>query len=383
MQKKRQSLQCEVLTLQRDNHGIGGGKTVYRQDSKRRRTINEQEVVRIAYLIELSFQKILTFRLVHELDARAPRWRDEEALGGQEDVGFANRGVLLNLGCPYRGRREDPAVLDGVALPPELPRAGCTFCERPAPARIAVEARVDLALAQAGALAEQRPEIRRLQLVDEALLGYIDRLAAAITASDLPPRDWLFTARPDWWLERRERVEAALTAFAGTGHRLALFCLGVESLSAHELARYNKGYTPRVALSALALVDTLAERHAAFAVEPSFGFVLWNPWTTLDDLAANVKRLRAVDFTRYRQGVLHSRLRLYPEIPLYWKARADGLLSEGAYRDGGLDWGYGDLDWRFADPAVGRVYRQMTASRLAGDDLDGLARLVLKEIHRS
>ena len=104
-----------------------------------------------------------------------------------------------------------------------------------------------------------------------------------------------------------------------------------------------------------------------------------NPWTRLEDLLINWKRMRAVDFTRFREGVLHSRLRLYPEVPLYHRAKAEGLLL-GDARRGGIDYGYGDADYRFVDPSVQRVHDQIASRSLGGDDLEALGGLCREEL---
>jgi hypothetical protein len=104
---------------------------------------------------------------------------------------------------------------------------------------------------------------------------------------------------------------------------------------------------------------------------------LFTPWTRLRDLAANARALRATRFARFREGVIHSRLRLYPEIPLFHRARAEGLLV-APQRSVGPDFGYGDAEWRFKDPAVAAVYAAVQAEGLGGDDLDAFARLVAK-----
>jgi hypothetical protein len=211
----------------------------------------------------------------------------------------------------------------------------------------------------------------------------VDRFAIALARADLPPLDWLVSGRPDLFLKHVARLETALARLPA-GHRLVLFCLGVESFSARELSLYNKGFGPDTNLRALNALEELRARHPALGVEPSFGFILWNPWTRLPDLVANLKALRATRFTRYRQGVLHTRLRLYPEVPLYWRARADGLLGGDADRGEAAapDFGYGDAPWRFADPRVARLHQAMLEAHLGGDDVDSLARLLVEATSR-
>ena len=322
------------------------------------------------------------FVVAQELRARRPLWEDEERIGGAGELVEAARwesgSVLVDLGCPYRRRQREPAALAGVSLPTGCPRSGCSFCERPRAEAIPVKGRIGLALAQLRHLAEARPALQRVQIVDESFLGYVDRFARALVAEGLPGRDLLFSARPDMLLRQRERLERAL-AILGASHRLVLFCLGVENFSARELALFNKGFSPQQAIEALGLVEALRGAQPGFVIEPSFGFILMNPWTRLEDLLINWKRMRAVDFTRFREGVLHSRLRLYPEVPLYHRAKAEGLLL-GDARRGGIDYGYGDADYRFVDPSVQRVHDQIASRSLGGDDLEALGGLCREEL---
>ena len=322
------------------------------------------------------------FVVAQELRARLPLWEGEEHIGTPEALAVASRwataSVLVDLGCPYRHQQRDPEALHGVTLPTACPRSGCSFCERPRAERIPVPARITLAMAQLRHLASARPELQRVQIVDESFLGYVDRFAEALVAEDLPGRDLLLSARPDWFLQQRPRLERALTRLKGR-HRLVLFCLGVENFSHRELALFNKGFSPQQGIDALSAVESLRHQHPGFTIEPTFGFVLMNPWTRLEDLLINWKRMRDVDFTRFREGALHSRLRLYEEIPLYHRARAEGLLLDET-RHSGIDYGYGDADYRFVDPSVQRIHDQIASRGLAGDDLEALGVMCREEV---
>jgi len=313
------------------------------------------------------------FDVRHEL-ARRPLWTDEHRLGGPEEEPWLSRGILADLGCPYRNRPCASPLLQGVPLPTDVPSGGCAFCERPPAQRLPTSLRIERLVAQARHLAHERPDVTRLQVLDELFVAYVDRFARALMETDVPPRDLLVAARPDWLLTHLDRVEAAAATLAGR-HRLVLFSVGIESFSDAELTRFGKGFDARLNLDVLQRLDQALARHQDLVVEPAFGFILFTPWTRLRDLAANAKALRATRFARFREGVIHSRLRLYPEIPLYHRARAEGLLLR-TERTVGPDFGYGDALWRFKDPAVADVYDAVQREGLGGDDVDGFARLV-------
>lgn len=315
------------------------------------------------------------FDVRHEL-ARRPLWTDEHRLGGPAGEPWLSRGVVADLGCPYRRKPCASPLLQGLTLPADVPSGGCAFCERPPAQRLPTSLRLELLVTQARHLARERPDVARLQIIDELFVAYADRFARDLLETDVPPRDLLVAARPDWLSTHLDRVEAAAALLAGR-HRLVLFSVGIESFADAELTRFGKGFDARVNLDLLARLDQALARHENLVVEPAFGFILFTPWTRLRDLAANAKALRATRFARFREGVVHSRLRLYPEIPLYHRARAEGLLLS-AERTAGPDFGYGDAEWRFKDPAVAAVYEAVQREGLAGDDVDGFARLVAR-----
>jgi hypothetical protein len=315
----------------------------------------------------------------HELAHRRPLWSGEERLGGPAHEPWLSRGLLADLGCPYRNRPCASPLLQGLALPVDVPAGGCAFCERPPAGRLPTSLRVDLLVQQARHLAKERPEVTRLQVLDELFVAYADRFARALLEADLPPRDVLVAARPDWLLTHFDRVERAAALLHGR-HRLVLFSVGIESFSDPELARFGKGFDAKTNVAVLERLDLGLARSPALAVEPAFGFILFTPWSSLGDLARNARGLRATRFSRFREGVVHSRLRLYPEIPLFHRARAERLLTS-VERTTGPDFGYGDAEWRFRDPRAAAVYQAVQHERLGGDDVEAFARVVARAAH--
>ena len=70
----------EVLAVERNEHGVGGDERVEREESERRRRVDEDEVEAIAQRLEQIAQAALAIRQVDELDFRA----GEIAIGGNE-----------------------------------------------------------------------------------------------------------------------------------------------------------------------------------------------------------------------------------------------------------------------------------------------------------
>ena len=114
-------------------------------------------------------------------------------------------------------------------------------------------------------------------------------------------------------------------------------------------------------------------------LSPSQGFILFGPWTTLEDLEANAAALSMLDFRKLRGGLLGSKLRLNPDAALVAKADADGLLLTTHTRgdeDNATQTGYqAELPYRFADPETARVWALLNGPQRIPDHGDDVARL--------
>ena len=87
-------------------------------------------------------------------------------------------------------------------------------------------------------------------------------------------------------------------------------------------------------------------------------------WRSLDliceDLEENARVAEQVRFHRFRSHYLLTRLRLYPYVPLFHKARADGLMIDAydrAQRSSSRRVGYSpEYPWRAKEAAVDLVF---------------------------
>jgi hypothetical protein len=291
-------------------------------------------------------------------------------------------------GCPHRADpRANPAYA-GVALPADVAR-GCAFCtsggdpERRAPEEVLASVLEQLRVLRAGA-----PEVRRLVLRDQRPFGWLEPLVARAAAEGLGPFTLLLQSRADWFLRSGPAFAAALRAAEGTGIRLAPFLVGIESFSQPELDRFNKG------VEVATLVAFLRELRAWKAAHPealdlsqgAYGFILFTPWTTLDDLEENLRWIRATRFDELRRHFLLSRLRLYPRTALHHLAARDGLLAAGegpAADDPSARYGYlPSPPWRFRDPRVARIAAlapELVGGR-AGEDEPALLEALLAAV---
>ena len=82
---------------------------------------------------------------------------------------------------------------------------------------------------------------------------------------------------------------------------------------------------------AIAAMRDLARQHPeAFSYNRARGhsLILWNPWTTPEDLAASAAVLREQGLAEMFHEPARNRLRLYEDLPIYYAARRDGALRD-------------------------------------------------------
>lgn len=270
--------------------------------------------------------------------------------------------VLSNIGCAYRNTPNRTGIFDGVSLPRDISTAGCTFCDAAPYERMTEAEAIDLIVKQVEAVLRDRPEVREIALKDDYAVRFLGSLGDALSAFDLGDREILLSARADYLLEFREQIEEALSGRFPTP--LGFYLLGFENFSQPELDRFNKGIGTAQIERVLVLMREWTERFPGrFRLSPTGGFILFTPWTTLEDLRANANVIRQHGFERYRGRALLSQLRLYPNLPLYWLAKHDGLLASDFDHPEMSDArrrGYeADVAWRFRDERVASVHKAL------------------------
>ncbi|MBL8620521.1 MAG: hypothetical protein JNK64_04430 [Myxococcales bacterium] len=293
------------------------------------------------------------------------------AIGAAPAIG--RRTVFGNAGCPYAADPRALPLYRDLAWPAdvEVAERGCAFCSLGGDYERRADAEVIASLvAQAAHVARHAPATRELVLDDQHALRYLAELVTAAAAAGVPPLRWLFAARSDTFIRERPRVEAAIAAAEATGATIELYLTGFEAWSDAELARYNKGVTVAEQLAAVAAMRSLAAHHPrafAFAEARGHSLILWNPWTTPRDLADSIEVIRAHRLTALFTELGRNRLRLYPDLPIYYAAARDGALLD-AWPDGddgaGRGKGYhAERPWRFLDARTALAWRLATGLR--------------------
>ncbi|HAN32404.1 MAG TPA: hypothetical protein DCQ06_12485 [Myxococcales bacterium] len=265
-----------------------------------------------------------------------------------------------NDGCPFSKPVANNPAFDQVELSgDDVTTAGCSFCfmggdYRALPVRQTVGVHLDQIDQWQGLL----PRLDEVVLRDQHAIGYLPLLLKGAVERGLEPFGILIPGRGDAILRYTETLRKAVDIARDTGFWFTLYLIGFESFSAPQLERFNKGVTPKQygeALSALWDLHYEAPETFRLTAYGASSFILWDPWTTVDDLQDTVDFIQHHAVRRLSRGFAHTRLRLYPNLPLFHRARRDGLLLEGsgAVDRGAAHTGYAaEAPWLTADGRV-------------------------------
>lgn len=268
-----------------------------------------------------------------------------------------------NKGCPFAEPvRSNPQFADVDLDEPGVTLAGCAFCfmggdYKALPRRETVAIHLD----QIAWYQRELTQLDEVVLRDQHAIRYVPELLRGAIERGLRPFGVLVPGRGDAILRYGDAMQQAAEIAAGTGFWFTIYLVGFESFSQPQLDLYNKGVTVAQYAEALrqmrALHREFPDAFGLYAAGAS-SFILWNPWTTLDDLRANVDFCRDNAVWRLARGLTTTRLRLYPNLPLFHKARADGLLDKDTLtpdRGAGFTGYSAEASWRYADAKVAIV----------------------------
>lgn len=260
-----------------------------------------------------------------------------------------------NAGCPYQADARENPLYAGIELPDGVGR-GCAFCTtgNHYAGRSHTDA-IEHVLEQLRYVRAHGPDIDVIVLRDQNPFGYLTEVLQACAREGVGDFTLLLQTRADWLLAGGRRFGLALEAAARANITVTPFLVGIESFSQAELDRFNKGVTVETNRELLARLRAWTEEYTAFDLSrASFGFILFSPWTTMDDLERNCEGIAATRLDELRGKLLCSRVRLYPDTALYYLARRDGLLldaDDGTAAAGRYGY-FPDAPWRFADDRV-------------------------------
>lgn len=287
--------------------------------------------------------------------------------------------LLVGPACTYRAALSRNSYFQG--LPPEvLPvEQGCSFC-RCIDIRLFLPHAdvVSLTVSQLkAALQTLNPELQdRLFMVrGTQLLPRIDQFAEQLLDSEFRGCSFLISSRIDELQRASAALERALPMLERAGCSLHFWNMGLENLSPEENLRLNKGLSPEAIRTGVALIRRLAADHPLTFRFDGFGFILYTPWTRLEDLRINLQAFTDLELD-HPTFFLGTALQLLPEVALTELARKDGLLAE-AFEDRPTDSGClvahdeAEVAWRFRDPRVATLYfisRRLSSSAVIPED---------------
>ena len=257
--------------------------------------------------------------------------RPDLVLPAEHGCTFCQGGRVLNVDAA--SRRVDPASGSPVkrrdAASTARRRQGRT--RPPREKMAALLHRVERTLR---AVAATHPPVSgrlRYRVLGDIPAAHLAGLTRAILESGAPPGRFLLDGRADELDRSADELARAVVALEPAGHRLEVCLVGLESLSAAQLDRYNKGYGPEVNLRCVRLLRRLEAEHPeafGFSEHRGLSTILMDPWASLGDLALNLELVGRLGLEPLCGKLLTSRLRLYPDLPLAAAARAEGLLLE-------------------------------------------------------
>ncbi|MCM2303924.1 MAG: hypothetical protein NDJ72_04430, partial [Elusimicrobia bacterium] len=216
--------------------------------------------------------------------------------------------ILSGALCAYRRTLEGNPHFEGVDLG-AAEHAGCSFCTCATlppvtaprtPIFPLIETQLRRIRATAGGAGRNKG---RYEFFDIRAFWKFDELFRLVLRLRLPPSIFLFNPRIDDVLRRRERIESVLPALAKAGHEVRMLSMGVENFSERENERFNKRISLEQVDEFLALAKKWGRDFPGVfrpfkagnpAVE--LGFILFTPWTTLEDLRVNLEAAAARGF---------------------------------------------------------------------------------------
>jgi hypothetical protein len=287
--------------------------------------------------------------------------------GRRPDANHHLLSLVPEFGCPYQAdalaigefaglARDEPpgALLPHLDLSPRAVAAlrpflanngGCSFCvfrfQDFAP--LEVEATVDLLMVQLRHLAAVTGA-RDFSLQTENPFRFLRRFLERVAAEKLPLERLALRTMATVLLAKEAEFRRALALARAQGIQIVLQQVGFENFDQRHLDLYNKGITVAENLRAARLLSALqADYGETIAPFSGHGLILFDPWTTVEDLARNVAAIeREAPFLLAAVG-LNSKLVFYdPFNPIFRKARNEGLVFPSP-----RDYGW---DFTFADP---------------------------------
>jgi hypothetical protein len=188
--------------------------------------------------------------------------------------------------------------------------------------------------------------------------SYYDALAVAFRTTKGDPAWYGITlsmqCRPDVIAKRAQEIEALAADAVKCGTRVRIGVAGFENFSPREILVLNRGADPEFLDAAAAILNRWSKDEPPGLVAKGFtpSFILFTPWTRVEDLEINLEFIVRHGF--WQANI--ERLRIGPGTPAFAKASHDGLILDGPVRPAAHPNGYtSEREFRFVDAKVEAV----------------------------
>ena len=276
--------------------------------------------------------------------------------------------VLGGRPCGYHQAIARNPLYEGVDLTDVRRSHGCSFCNWSFPDVSGPQAdALDLARQQLQAAERSPRNVGHFDLYDSRILAHIDAFADLVIELGLPPAMFYIHPRIDEVIGARKKLDRALLRLQATGHRLFLHRVGVENLSPAENARFNKHIDLDRVVTFLEQIDGYHRDFPdTFFCQKTLGYILYTPWTTLDDLQTSLDACEALAFQGSSEW-LCSTLEMDEGAAITRLAEKQGGLLVDAYDDPAFLYMTSSefnfrrwlRPWRFADERVALFFRMI------------------------
>ena len=132
--------------------------------------------------------------------------------------------------------------------------------------------------------------------------------------------------------------------------------IGIESFNTEDLEIYNKSTTVEVSKNAIELINLLPSTRNDYLLDFEYGFILFNPYTTFEELKNNLNELLKANII-LTPNIISSRLICNCIEPITRKIYEDGLLETSLDCSNLTQRTAFDIKYRFQDKRVERIYQ--------------------------
>ncbi len=281
--------------------------------------------------------------------------------------------ILAGPRCAYRRALSDNPAYVGIDT--DGCHDGCSFCGMDwTPYK--VSSFLDFAVRQVLQADRDLPPKKGplpLDVLSAAVWRNLEAFVERLQGADIRPFQLFLSPRLDELLAAGEVLDRVLPRLAARGDSIRLYTSGVESFSDAENQRLNKGIgVAEIEAATARLLGWMEAWPDVFGfVESGLSAILFTPWTTLDDIAENLRHLMRNPLIS-ADYALGTRLLLFEGRAVTRLAERDGLLAPRFEDHAGvagckIEWDQEELPWRCGDRGGALLHLLTRGRRGLGD----------------